>query len=148
MDCDGAADGPAAHNASTKRFAGKQQRGIGARWESCASVPTSPYGRWRCPTWAPPRGGAEGQEFSLGLGGAMGMLRAHHGRRSGRWVGDGGRAVEYSESLDKAGEYARSAFSLMESTAIPATANTFAVWFVYYPGRRPDLSRVPLTVGP
>ncbi len=55
--------------------------------------------------------------------------------------------MEYSESLDKAGEYARSAFSRMESKARPATANTFAVWFVYYPGRRPDLSRVPLTVG-
>ncbi len=71
----------------------------------------------------------------------MGMLRTRHGRRSGRGGGDGGRAVEYSESLEKAKEYARSAFSLMESKAIPATPNNFAVWFVYYSGRHSDLTR-------
>ena len=49
--------------------------------------------------------------------------------------------MEYSESLEKASEYARSAFSLMESRAIPATPNNFAVWFVYNSGRYPDLTR-------
>ena len=49
--------------------------------------------------------------------------------------------MEYSESLEKAGEYARSAFSLMESKAIPATPNNFAVWFVYCSHRYPDLAR-------
>ena len=48
--------------------------------------------------------------------------------------------MEYSESLEKAKEYARSAFSLMESKAIPATPNNFAVWFVYYSGGYPDLT--------
>ena len=49
--------------------------------------------------------------------------------------------MEYSESLEKASQYARSAFSLMESKAIPTTPNNFAVWFVYYSGRHPDLTR-------
>ena len=49
--------------------------------------------------------------------------------------------MEYPESLEKAGGYARSAFSLMESKAISATPNNFAVWFVYYSGRHPDLTR-------
>ena len=56
-------------------------------------------------------------------------------------MGDGERAVEYSESLEKASQYARSAFSLMESKAIPTTPNNFAVWFVYCSGRYPDLTR-------
>ena len=49
--------------------------------------------------------------------------------------------MEYSESLEKASQYARSAFSLMESKAIPTTPNNFAVWFVYCSGRYPDLTR-------
>ena len=49
--------------------------------------------------------------------------------------------MEYTESLEKAGEYARSAFALMESKAIPASPNNFAVWFVYCSGRYPDLTR-------
>ncbi len=49
--------------------------------------------------------------------------------------------MEYSESLEKASRYARSAFSLMESKAIPATPNNFAVWFVYHSGRHPELTR-------
>ena len=49
--------------------------------------------------------------------------------------------MEYPESLEKAGEFARSAFSLMESKAIPASPNNFAVWFVHCSDRYPDLTR-------
>ncbi len=71
----------------------------------------------------------------------MGMLRTPDARASGRCMGDRERAVEYSESLEKAGEYAQSAVSLMEKKGIPANPNNFAVWFVYHSGRHPDLTR-------
>ena len=71
----------------------------------------------------------------------MGMLQPPDARASLRCMGDGERAVEYSESLEKAGEYAQSVMSFMEPRGIPATPNNFAVWFVYHSGRHPDLTR-------
>ena len=59
----------------------------------------------------------------------------------GGGAGNGGRGVEYPESLEKASGYARSVMSFMETRGIPANPNNFAVWFVYHSGRHPDLTR-------
>lgn len=49
--------------------------------------------------------------------------------------------MEYSESFEQAAEYAQAALSLMGKRGITQNPNNFAVWFHYYSGKYPDLTR-------
>lgn len=49
--------------------------------------------------------------------------------------------MEYTESLEQAAEYSKSALEMMEKLGVTANPNNFTVWFHYFSGQIPDLKR-------
>lgn len=75
--------------------------------------------------------------------GRLGLVDAVFGEierpKTGRDLG--GEAVIYPEGFEEAQEYARSALQRMEDDRIPPTPEAFAVLYLYYSGKAPDLSK-------
>ena len=49
--------------------------------------------------------------------------------------------VQYSDSIEKANEYASSALERMHKEALAPTPENYALWYVYYAGSNPEVTR-------
>lgn len=49
--------------------------------------------------------------------------------------------MQYNHDIDQAGEYAKSAFDRIKKEKLAPTPDIFELWYVYYSGQSPDVSR-------